>query len=359
LGEIVTKTDSRVDVYALGMTCEHPLAALTSEQAMKSRIAHDFVPDTLPRWEQEIVLRATHPTPELRFQTMAEFAEAIRARHVPYVLDSKLIKAHALAEKSEAQLTRKKWKAAETLANRALHLSPDCANALIAAGRCQLLLRRIGDAKALFDRAPTVNPRIHVQKELDWLNLEQGHLPVAISLLSDHLDRNASDFEAFNLLLSASACPSATKGEELARLMMNEKVPNGCFLNNRFLCRLLNEGYTNASLNAIDAHTLNNPFVSYNLAVARESPRNWDRGGVRLLRGKLVFQEFRFKVSRNSAKRNRLRFQLNGGDRHETTDPVISIGSLAANDIVVSGASVSRRHAVLVNLPDEVWVYDL
>lgn len=366
LGEIVTKTDPRVDVYALGVTLlevlsgKHPFAGMAPEEALKSRISHDFVPDDLPRWVQEIVLRATHPTPELRFQSMAEFAEAIRARHVPYVLDSKLIKAHALAEKSEAQLDRKKWKTAETLANRALHVSPDCANALMAAGRCQLLLRRIDKAKALFDRALAVNPRIHVQKELGWLNLEQGHLPVAISLLSDHLDRNASDFEAFNLLLKCFYLSERYEaGEELARLMMDEKTANSCFRNNRFVCRLLNGGYTEAALTKIDARTLKSPFTTYNLAVAREEPRSWDAGGARPLRGKLLFQEYRFDVARNSAKRNRLRFQLKNGDRQETTAAVVCIGSLAANDIVVSDASVSRRHAVLINLPDEVWVYDL
>ena len=134
------------------------------------------------------------------------------------------------------QLEKKKWKTAETLVNRALHLSPNCANALIAAGRCQLLLRRLDQAKAFFSRALAVNPRIHVQKELGWLNVEQGHYPVAISLLSDHLDRNASDFEAFNLLLKCFYLSERYEaGQNLARLMMDEKVVNDCFRNNSFL----------------------------------------------------------------------------------------------------------------------------
>jgi serine/threonine protein kinase len=141
LREPVAKTDPRVDVYALALTLlemltgVHPFEALSPEDALKVRIAHDFVPDNLPRWVQEILLRATHPTPELRFQNIADFGEAISTRHVPYVFDSKRIKAHALAEKSEAQLAKKKWKDAEKQALHALRLCPDSATAMVAAGR--------------------------------------------------------------------------------------------------------------------------------------------------------------------------------------------------------------------------------
>jgi hypothetical protein len=35
-------------------------------------IRHDFIPPDMERWVQEILSRATHPTPELRFQSMDE-----------------------------------------------------------------------------------------------------------------------------------------------------------------------------------------------------------------------------------------------------------------------------------------------
>ena len=366
LGESVSKTDPRVDVYALGLTllemltAEHPFDSMSSEQALKARIAHEFVPDSLPRWVQDILLRATHPTPERRFQNMSEFREAIAGKHVPYVFDAKRIKAHALAEKAESFLARKKWKSAEKLVGEALRLSPNSATALIAAGRYYLLIRRIDKAKECFSRALSVNPRIHVQKELGWLNLEEGHLPIAISLLSDHLDRNASDFEAYNLLLKCFFLSERYEaGEDLGRLMMKEKAASTCFRNNRFLCRLLNGGYSEQELNEFVAREESNPFAAYNLAVATEKVRSWDKDGTPALREKVVFQEYRFGAARNAGKSNPISIRLPDGSRRETSAPLVSIGFLPANDIVLTTKNVSRRHAVIANFPDEVWLYDL
>lgn len=371
LGESVSKSDARVDAYALGLTLlemlkgEHPFESLSPEQALKARIAHDFIPETLPRWAQEILLRATHPAPELRFQNMADFGEAIRGKHVPYVFDSSRIKAHALAVKSESQLARKKFRSAEKLALEGLRLSPDSAAALVAAGRCQLLIRRIDKAREYFSRALSINPRIHVQKELGWLNLEEGHLPIAISLLSDHLDRNASDFEAYNLLLKCFFLSERYEaGEDLARIMMKEKVPNDCFRNNRFLCRLLHDGYTEKESiefekSEVIKSKVMNRFIEYNLAVAIEAPRSWVKNGKPSLREKLVFQEYRFGLASNANKRNQISFRLPDGSRRQTSASLVSIGSLPTNDITLDDSTVSRRHAVIASLPDEVWLYDL
>jgi len=366
LGEFASRTDPRVDVYALGLTLlemltgTHPLESMSESEALKARVAHDFVPDHLPRWVQEILLRATNPTPELRFQNMADFREAIVGKHVPYVFDSNRIKAHALAEKSESLLARKKWKAAEKLAVNALRLSPDCAPALVAAGRCQLLIRRIDKAKAYFSRALSVNPRTHVQKELGWLNLEEGHLPIAISLLSDHLDRNAADFEAYNLLLKCFFLSGRYEaGVDLVRDILKEKVANDCFRNNGFLCRLLSGQCSASELNGIDWSAIEVPFIAHNVAVAREKPSGWMEDGTPSLEDKLVFMEYRFGTDWNSRKSNAISIRLQDGNRRETSAPLVSIGSLEANDIVLRESSVSRRHAVIVNFPNEVWLYDL
>lgn len=366
LGESISRTDFRVDVYALGLTMlemlngEHPFESLSSEQALKARISHDFIPENLPRWAQDILLKATHPTPELRFQKIADFGEAIRTKHVPYVFDGDRIKAHALAEKSEIQLARKKWKTAEKLALQALRLAPESATALVAAGRCQLLIRRTDKARDYFNRALGINPRIHVQKELGWLNLEEGHLPIAISLLSDHLDRNASDFEAYNLLLKCFFLSERYEaGEDLARVVMNEDALDNCFRSNRFLCRLLNNGYTEQELFDINAGSFVNPFIAHNLAVAREKPCSWDAGWKPSLRDKLVFREYGLGLARNAGKTNIIRIRLPDGSLRETSEPLVSIGSLPTNDIPLNDSMVSRRHAVIINYPSEVWLYDL
>lgn len=366
LGESVTKTDPRVDVYALGLTLlemltgNHPFERLSFDKALQSRIAHDFVPKDLPRWVQEILLRATHPTPELRFQQMRDFAEAIQAKHVPYVFNGNRVKAHAFAELCEAALARKRWKTAEKRIRQAMHFAPDSVTVLVAAGRCHLLLRRTAKAREFFSRALAINPRIHVQKELGWLHLEEGNYPTAISLLSDHLDRNAADFEAYNLLLKCFyLCERYEAGEELARVMRNECPRNSCFVNNGFLCRLLNGVYTKEVLASFDEKDFTNTLSGYNLEVSREEPRSWSKNGSPALRDKLVFQEFGYSVARRTDKQNRLSIRFPDGKTQEFTKSVISLGVLDANDVVLENSSVSRRHAVIVNFPDDVWLYDL
>lgn len=366
LGEQVSRTDPRVDIYALGLTMLealtgiHPFENFNREEALQARIAHDFVPDTLPRWVQDVLLRATHPTPELRFQTMQDFGEAIREKRVLYIFDRNRIRAHVLAEKAEAQIARKRWNAAEKLTAHALHLNSDCVAALLAAGRCQLLIRRVDRAKEYFSKAVSISPRTPVQKELGWLNLEEGRLPIAISLLTDHLQRNSSDYEAYNLLLRCFFLSDRFEvGMDLAGTLLNEKAVNDCFRNNRFLCKLLNNGYTAKALEEADADVvITNPFIGYNLAVAREQPRAWTEKGRPALKSKVLFQEYRFG-SQHPSKQNTVAVDMSTGNRREMTKPILSIGSLPGNDIVITDSSVSRRHAVIVNFSNDVWVHDL
>ena len=47
------------------------------------------------------------------------------------------------------------------------------------------------------------------------------------------------------------------------------------------------------------------------------------------------------------------------GSKQITSAPFISIGLFPGNDIVLDDKYVSRRHAIIVNFPDDVWLYDL
>ena len=291
---------------------------------------------------------------------MADFGEAILGKHVPYVFDGSRIKAQVLAEKSAFHLARKKWKSAEKLALQGLRVNADSASALVAAGRCRLFIRRLDKARDYFTRALAINPRIHVQKELGWLSLEEGRLPIAISLLSDHLDRNASDFEAYNLLMKCFFLSERYEaGEDLGRIMMEEKVRNDCFRNNRWLCSLLTEQAAGEELSSPDQRQIVNPFVQYNRRVVEEQPSSWANNGRPSLREKLLFQEYRFGVTPKAGKENQISLRLPDDVHQQTAAPLITIGSLPSNDIMVCDSHVSRRHAVIVNLPGEVWLYDL
>lgn len=365
-GERVSRIDPRVDVYALGLTLiesitgRHPFEDLEATEVHVARVKHDFIPADLPRWVQEVLLKATHPTPELRFQTAGDFADSIRGRHVPYVFDGNRIKADALAKKAEAAIARRKWKRAETLATYALELSPDCVAALLAAGHCQLLLRRVDRASDYFSKAVSISPRTHVQKELGWRSLEQGRFPLAISLLTDHLQRNASDYEAYNLLLKCFYMTDRFEaGEALARTLMNEKMPSDCFRNNRLLCRMLNGDCAPGELEKLSPREPENPFMAYNVAVATENPKAWGSNGSPSLKSKLLFEEYQFGTTIRAARKNTLSVFTPDGIRHDSSLPIVTIGSLRANDIVLNDGSVSRRHCAIVNYPDDVWLYDL
>lgn len=367
LGEPVSRADARVDIYALGLTLletlagEHPFKLMNREEALQARVAHNFVPGTLPRWIQDVLLKATHPTPELRFQTMRDFAEAISAKRVPYIFDANRIQAHALAQKAERLIARRKWKAAEDLVTRALKLSPDCVAALLAAGRCSLLIRRLDKAREHLLRAVTISPRTHVQKELGWLNLEEGRIANAISLLTDHLQRNAADYEAYNLLLKCFFLSERYEaGVALANTVIDQKPPNDCFLANLFLCEILNGEFTTDELDGMVLGKAANPFSAYNLDVAREKPSAWGPDRTPFLKSKLLFEEYGFGLADRARRENELVVTLNNGkERRKVLMPIVSFGSLSANEFVTRDGSVSRRHALIVNYPDDVWLYDL
>jgi serine/threonine protein kinase len=346
--------DARVDVYALGITLlelllnRNPFDGMARGETQRAKLLHNFIPPDLERWVQEVVSKATHPTPELRFQSMQEFREAIDCKHVSYVFDRSRIRAHGLAAKAETLLARKHVTAASKCINQALYACPDCVSALIAAGRYSLFINRITEAKQYFDQALSLNPRTNIQKELGWLCLEAANYSQAISLLTDHLQRNAADYEAFNLLLE---CFYRTEryevGMELAKLLIDEKAPSDCFLNNGFLCGLL-LGSTDEDLAKRAVEKMNHPFIGYNTNVFTQTPRQ--------LKALALFENYRFGLP--SRKENTLTIELQGRVQ-EWKDSVITIGRLDDSRICLEDTNVSRRHCAIVNSLDDVWIHDL
>jgi tetratricopeptide (TPR) repeat protein len=366
LGERVSRTDSRVDEYALGLTLiesiggRHPFEDLTPDEANQARIRHEVIPDGLTRWAQEVLLRATHPTPELRFQSVGDFGAAIRSRHVPFVFDGSRIKADTLAKRAEAAMSRRKWKSAEHLASHALELSPKCVAALLTAGRIQLATRRVERARDFFSKAVSISPRTPVQKELGWINLEQGNVPLAISVLTDHLERHGSDYEAYNLLLKCFYLTDRFEAADaLAQALIDQHAPSGCFRNNQLLCHQLSGVLVPEAMDKVATDRPDDPILAYNLAVIRERPRAWAEDGPPLLKSKLIFQEYGLGIPRRPGRVNTVVFHSADGRIHRTSSRVVSIGSASTNELVITDGSISRRHAVVLNFPNEVWIHDL
>lgn len=357
--------DQRIDIYALGVTLlelllgRNPLCDFTGKEMLQAKIRHDFIPASLDRWVQEILLRATHPTPEARFQTMTDFAEAIQSRHVPYIFDGDRIKAHSLAGKARLSLSRKKWATARKYLDQAIAVSPDCVGALIDAGRLELMVRRTELAKDYFSRAVRHSPRVTLQKELGWIALEENNYPQAISMLTDHLQRESADFEAFNLLLQCFYETDRYElGVQLAQTVMAQRCGNDCFENNLFLCHLMLNGCDRNFLASHDRDKLANPFQRLNFDVVTESAKSWHRDGPPL-KSKLLFQDYRFGMVEQRKRSHSLFFDLSDGYQYSQQTPLITLGRLESNNIPFGQNGISRRHAVIINFPNDVWIYDL
>jgi tetratricopeptide (TPR) repeat protein len=353
-----TGDDPRADIYALGITLlelltgGNPLLEVPTGDLLQRKLRHDFIPTDLPRWVQELLLKATHPTPELRFQTMADFKEAMISRSVPFVLNRHRMTADDLAEKADAAIKKKKWKVASKFIEQALYCCADSVKALIAAGRFRIRVNRFSEAGELFSKALQLNARADVQKELGWIALEQGSYPKALSMLSDYLYRHASDYEAVNLLMQ---CYYETERfEQAADLAKSVSGKSPCFKNNCVISQIL------AGLLSIneckDFVTDANPFLRYNAMVATEEPRAWGSDSGARLKDKLLFQDYRF-TSRGSDK-NFVSVKA-GAENWDFQDKIIGLGRSDRNELVIPLDSVSRRHCAIIDFPEDVWVYDL
>ena len=205
---------------------------------------------------------------------------------------------------------------------------------------------RIPEAKQYFDQALSLNPRTNIQKELGWLHLEACNYSQAISLLTDRLQRNAADYEAFNLLLE---CFYRTEryeaGMQVAKLMLDEAAPSDCFENNGLLCGFL--------LNSTDEELVNraltklsSPFIGFNVEIPMQAREQ--------LKSLLLFENYRFGLS--SRKENTLTIERQGHVQ-ELKDSVIAIGRLDENRICLPDTNVSRWHCVIVSYLDDVVAY--
>jgi tetratricopeptide (TPR) repeat protein len=295
---------------------------------------------------QEVLGKATHPTPELRFQSMREFREAIEAKHVNYVFDAGRIRASDLAGQAERLLASGRVRSARKHVLQALHACADCVPALVASGKQNLFINRIDEARRDFEKAVALNPRTNIQRELGWLCLEQGNYSRAISLLTDHLQRKADDYEAYNLLLE---CFYRTEryeaGMEVAELMRAVKAPSNCFVSNGIICAILNNLFEYLwPTSKPGGPSL--PFEVYNLGVAAEDTE---------VKKRLLFQNYRLGL--RTATGNVVRIETH--EARECQEKIITVGRDDDNILRIPDHSVSRKHCVIVNYAGDVWVHDL
>ena len=361
---LARRDDAREDIYALGVTLlellnrGHPwikLAGDVLEAAKRQRILPAGLDE--PTWLIEIALRAIHPDAALRFQTAADMAAALRARNVPVSVDRNAMKAHRAVLAGEQALQRGNWRKAESAAAAAQRLSPTLPSAVLLAGRIKLLQHQTDAAFDILKDAAHGPSGNLMGLELGWLYLQRGELPMALSTLSDEVTRNPLNIEAHCLLLECYwKVNRYDEMKRLAEVLRAEKCDNPAIENADLLARL--------GLKELDATWLQkqltrdkgNPFSIYNQQVALAGPQalgGWDN-----LLEKLVFQDYRFGLPTALKPTNTVVIEYRG-DKMSFTDKLITIGRLAGNCLPIDEPSASRRHAVIMNMGNEVWLHDL
>lgn len=293
-------TDPRADIYALGVTLmealigKNPFSYLSEGQIIELHQKADFPIKELPNWQQEIILKAINIVPELRFQYMVEFEEAIKAKSIPVVFNKELLKASELVAYAEKALKRKQWKNAFKYLEFADKSYPLNVSVLQTLGKYYLLTQKINQAKECIETALRLNPRLDLQKDLGWINLENKNYPIAISLLSDHLHRHPSDYESYNLLLRCYYETSRYEpAMELAKMLMESNPKSPCFANNYYISYVLhNKNKKNNPeeiIKSTDCH-----FVEYNKSVFRETESTCSIDDTPTLKSKLLFMDYHF-----------------------------------------------------------------
>jgi len=359
------KPDSRKDIYALGVTMmelligENPFSLLSAEQIIAFHQRGDYPIKDLPNWQQEIILKSINKSPELRFQFMVELEEALNAKKVPVIIKMEALKAARLVDHAEGAIRAKKWQKALKYLELANSKYPNNVAILQSFGKYHLMMQRIPEAKKYIEQALKMNPRLDLQKDLGWIYLEIKKYPTAISLLSDHLHRHPSDYEAYNLLLR---CYYETDryeiGMELAAILMDNSNNSICFVNNYYVCEAIHQkGQVIMPKTASKA----NPFLEYNVSVVNEDQQTHNLDKPPTLKSKLLFMDYHF----NNSIPNTFTFLASnhpGATLHSFDKTIIKIGreGYEANDLLVpKGRGISRRHCVVVNCKDNVWIYDL
>lgn len=365
--EVKSTNDPRIDIYALGVTLmelltkQNPFLGLTREKIIEKHQSADFPIQDLPNWQQEIILKAINKTPELRFQFMIEFEEALKAKAVPIIFKKENLKAAELIELANKSLKTNKWRNALKFLELAYKQYGNNVTVLQALGKYYLRIQKIDWAKSYYEKAVKLNPRLDVQKELGWINLEAKKYPIAIGLLSDHLHRNSADYEAYNLLIR---CYYETDryetAMELSKMLMEANPTLPCFSNNYFIAFVLNSNGKSIPPKS-ESELKNNPFIEYNFSVIYENEKSHSFKKAPTLKSKLLFMDYQF----NTLKANTITI-LETNNKVVTpnsfNNPIIKFGreEYEQNDIQVSGSNaVSRRHCVIINSKDNVWLYDL
>lgn len=356
------KPSIKSDIFSLGvmlMECAlgyHPFVRKTVSEKIEMLKTANLPTSILPLWLQDTILKAIHYEPVSRFASMKEFHDALIKRNIPQFLNKKLIKLEGDATRLYWLVRNRKWIKAELLIKSHPEIDKNL-NLVINTGVFYLRKHNINDARKCFELALKLNPQANIEKQIAEVYLQLGETAKAFSILTGYVNRNFEDIEAHNQLLYAYYLSEKWElGFEQALLLVdlfpNEKI----FKNNLVLFAILLDRPLPDTKEFNDIGV----FCKYNYDVFKNNmPGCWYNNGHPSLSSKLLFQEFTFQKIENSV--NEIVIQING-DFFKSKEYIISFGRQGYNQNIFSkfdGNNVSRRHFVIVNMKDNVWLYDL
>ena len=353
--------DPRVDIFALGITFMECISGVNPLRNLKSWNEHlhtvkqaDYPLQDQPYWLQQLLLKACHYDPSARFQTMKEFHEAIKRRKIPQIIDNEIISEHKRAMKLKMLVVGKNWLKAEKFID--LHSNNKSVDFLFYTGRYFLETNQLEKALAAFEEVLAIDRSTPVHKELAEIYLHLNEPSKAASMLHPFINRNFRNAEAHNHLLHSYFLSDQWEiGLEQASFLRKLFPKDPCFINNLALFEIM-LGQTPSEPIHLNE---NNPIGYYNYCdVAKaDKPSIVNSKNCSSLKSKLLFNEYKFRKFYKS--KNGVTVEIDGKEFHSDKH-VISIGRKGFNNTFsVGDSSVSRRHLVIVNKKNDVWLYDM
>jgi len=337
--------DIRADIYSLGITLFELLTGKAPFDGNRGQILNGHLfeypifPDYVPIWLEEIIRKALAKHPDLRFQTAAEFAQALEDKQAPALLKPAMLSASIWNAEAEKKMGKQKWYKARFSLEEALKLYPEFSLAHANMGVCYSKMKESDKAYDHF-----IKGRKHqtpdVIKSLASLHIEREEYGTAISALSEYTYRYPLDFEAQNIL--AQAFYEAGHYERCIELLTTAlaKHKDPAFINNRMIACHLHDG-------SITQHTGSSAYLEYNLAVINEEPTSSDN-----IKTKLLFAPYNHQQIANDLTLSGTEKPFNFSSKKQ----IVTIGKFTSNEISTGKSKVSRRHCVIIRESKEQWL---
>lgn len=360
----ISPDDKRADIYAMGLTIvelltgENPFSGKRLGEIMIAHKTRAYGTGHLPYWLQDFLIKAIHPRPEERFQTMEEMLNRFKQRNIPEIITAKVLEAGEAGRKLLKELRKGNLHGAEGYAIYLEQKMPSHPHILKALGKYYLMKGDLDQAEEKFSQLFAKSQILSVHNDYARALMLRKEYSRAIGVLSDQIQLNPDDMEAYSLL---GECYLRSErydtGLELLSLLKKKFVKVKTFTVNHFLFRCANAS-TEKEWKRLEKEAPLRTLMRYNLEVFRNNPEVYcnDKGR---LNDKLVYMDFIF----NTYYKSNPWFSISrsGAEFDSFQTSMVVIGRLPRpdNDITLPGSDVSRRHCMILNALGQVWVYDL